>query len=131
MMGDSVKCTDYLNKAYSIARKEMENSTYIGNREDYSYCCLFVKKPLEANEAAKKILENNPGRESTIAKLAISYLLADQFDNAEKIFLEWKGKRINWLNKSWNELFLADIELLEKAGITHPDFQKVRDILNN
>ncbi|MBK8965349.1 MAG: hypothetical protein IPM36_01470 [Lewinellaceae bacterium] len=83
----------------------------------------------EAIQYAQKALEVNPLRESVVSYLALGYLLNNQWPEAEKIYLKWKGRFCQGSFKYCNRVFLEDIAKLEAANITHPDFEKVKQLL--
>jgi tetratricopeptide (TPR) repeat protein len=120
---------DY-KSAYSFATKatELEAENY-SNWFSLSFYALFVGKPQEAIQAAKKTLELNPEAVSVETNLALGYVLNNQYAEAEKIYLKWKGKNFPNDKRLCDEIFLADIAALEQAGITHPDFEKVKKLL--
>ncbi|MBK8965347.1 MAG: hypothetical protein IPM36_01460 [Lewinellaceae bacterium] len=95
-----------------------------------SYCALFVGKPLEAIQASQKTLELNPQAERVETSLAFGYLLNDQWPDAEAIFQKWKGKQFADSSLSCEDVFISVVDDLEAAGITHPDFEKVRNLFS-
>ena len=119
---------DY-KKAYSFAQKatELEAENY-SNWFGLSFYALFVGKPQETIQAAKKTLELNKDAVSVETNLALGYLLNNEYAEAEKIYLKWKGKNFSDDERLCDEVFLADIADLEKAGISHSDFEKVRKL---
>jgi tetratricopeptide (TPR) repeat protein len=107
-----------------------QNSTSYYAWYDLSYYALFVNKPQEAIHAAQKALTLNSTQVSAEAKLALGYLLNNQYAEAEKIYLKWKGKSFPGYNdQPCNDIFLQDIATLEAAGITHSDFERMRLLL--
>jgi len=44
-----------------------------------------------------------------------------------RLYLEYQDKL--YKGKTYKEPFLTDIFTLKKAGITHPDFEKAKDLL--
>ena len=116
-------------KSYEITKKlsilKPDDYNYYFNLSWYS---LFANKPKEAIIAAKKTLELNPEATGVYSNLALGYVLNNQYDLAEPIYLEWKDKQFN-NNLTFKEAFLQDIADLETAGIVHPDFEKVRELL--
>jgi len=93
-----------------------------------SWLALHVNKPEEAIHAAKKTLEINPKAQSVETNLALGYLLNNQWPKAEKFYLKWQGKMFPNDKRLCDEVFLQDISDLEAAGITHPDFEKVKQL---
>jgi tetratricopeptide (TPR) repeat protein len=98
---------------------------------DLSYYALFSKEYKESIFAARKTLGIDPSQVEIEAIIALSYLLDNQWSEAEKVYFKWKGKKFKEKNKkNCNEIFLRDIVNLEAAGIMHPDFAKVRTLLS-
>lgn len=58
--------------------------------------------------------------------LALGYLLNNQWEEAEAIYLKWRGKSFPNSGGNCDEIFTQDIATLEAEGIMHPDFEKVR-----
>lgn len=59
--------------------------------------------------------------------LALALLYQGKYAEAEKIYLAFKDKPYN--NAFYKDTFLSDLDELEKAGITHKDTKKIRDVL--
>ena len=102
---------------------------YFGYWSALSKYAWFAGEAGVAIEAAQKSLELFPENEQVETKLALSYLLNDQWVEAERVYLKWKGKSFPNRSESANDIFLKDIAELESAGIRHPDFEKVRALL--
>ena len=98
---------------------------------DLSYKLLLVKQFKMALEAARTCLKADDKNEYLYTNLPLCYLFNDQYTNAEKIYKEWKDKP--WTAtpefKTYREEFLDDINTLEKKGVTHPDFAKIKELL--
>jgi len=63
--------------------------------------------------------------------LPLVLVLNNRFEEASRIYLKYYKKYIfNVFAKSFRLQYLDDIAELEKRGITHPDFKKVRELLN-
>lgn len=74
------------------------------------------------------MLELNPDAQKVETNLALGYLLNDQWSEAEVIYLKWKGQHFPNDSRLCDDVFLKDIKDLEDAGVTHPDFKKVRQL---
>ena len=61
------------------------------------------------------------------ANLAVSLLLQNKFEAAKKIYVSLKDKSFE--GKTFVSIFLDDIAQLEKAGINHLDFEKIKTVL--
>ena len=124
----------YQNKQYPAAYTAIQIATQEDPQNfrywyDLSHYALFVKEAQVAIQAAQKSLALAPLRPEVEIYLALGYLLNDQWPEAEKIYLRWKGKNFPGQDKTWDQVFLEDIKALEAAGVSHDDFQKVRDLL--
>ncbi|MBA7533726.1 hypothetical protein ES705_25970 [subsurface metagenome] len=73
--------------------------------------------------------EADPSYLLTYTNLALSYLFNDQFEEAKEVYLEWKDKPYDEEFETFKDVFLEDLKVLEKAEITHPDFEKIRRLL--
>ena len=85
---------------------------------------LYARQPQEAIAAAKKALALNLSTRTLESYLALGYLLNNQWPEAEERYL-----KMAQYDKLWIDVFLSDIATLEAAGITHPDFAKVKAML--
>ena len=117
--------TKAYNNAKKLANIDSDNYSPYFN---LSWYALFVEKPQEAIEAAKKSLELAPEKTGVYTNLALGYVLNKQYELAKPIYLEWKDKKYD-NERTWKEVFLQDIADLEAAGIKHKDFKKVRELL--
>ena len=116
-------------KAYETQKKASEENEEDSNIwHNLSWRALFVNKPKEAITAAQKTLTLNPHISRVETNLALGYLLNNQWDEAEKIYLKWKGKFFNDRSKLCDIIFLDDIKTLERAGIKHENFAKVKNL---
>ena len=100
---------------------------------------LFEKRFAEAEEAALAGLnisgfEKPEGFDKQVewihTNLATSLLYQGKYKDAEKIYKQYINKSYNE-EKTWKEIFLADLDELEKAGITYPDVKKIRNSVRN
>ncbi|WP_421798783.1 leucine-rich repeat domain-containing protein [Haliscomenobacter sp.] len=62
------------------------------------------------------------------ARLIIGYIFNKQFSEAEKLILEWKGKKFS-NGKDAHEYILYEIQLMEQNGIQHVDFARAKLLL--
>jgi hypothetical protein len=72
-------------------------------------------------------MEIDKTQEWIISNLALSLLYQGKWEEAQKLYLEWKDKPYN--NATYKKAFLDDLESLENAGITHSDVNKIRSLL--
>lgn len=100
-----------------------------------SWYLLLSKKFAEAEQAAREAL--SPGfaktgsydkeMEYANANLAAALLLQNKFEEARKVYVSLKGK--SYGDRTYVSIYLDDIAQLEKAGIMHPDFNKIKGVL--
>lgn len=117
------------SQASYYLRKALESDS--SNYKDWynlSWYALFTDNPENAIKFALKTLELNPEAQRVETNLALGYLLSDQWPKANSIYLKWKGKRFHDQIRLCDDIFLHDITDLEDAGITHPDFEKVKKL---
>ena len=60
-------------------------------------------------------------------KLVLAYLLNNRFDESKPIIESRKNNIVN--NTTFSNYILSKLDELEKLGITHPDFEKVKELL--
>jgi tetratricopeptide (TPR) repeat protein len=90
---------------------------------------LFNRKPREAIAAALKALELDPENATMInTVLATGYLFDNQFEKAKAIYLKNMPAPIE-ADRSFGEVVLDNFKNLEKAGVTHPDMEKIKVLL--
>ena len=77
----------------------------------------------------KKTLKLVPGKIGVYVNMANAYVLNNQYELAEPIYLKYKDFIYRSGSQTFKVIFLEDIRTLEDAGITHPDFEKVRMLL--
>ena len=94
---------------------------------NWSYHLIFSKKFAKAEATAEKALAFDEHEEWVNANLAIAYLMQGKLDDAKALYAYLKNKP----NRSgrYKKTFLADLDELETAGITHPDIAKIRKLL--
>ena len=61
--------------------------------------------------------------------LAIAYLFNNNWEKAKDIYQTWMDSSYNFDNRSMKSGFLEDINTMEWFGITHPDFEKVKELI--
>jgi len=114
----------YTTQHEAVAQDTADFSLYY----NLSWYALFAGHPEAAVQAARKTLELNPNARGVATNLALGYLLSGQWEQAAAIYQKWKSEKYtdDWKYDTWDEVFLKDIQDLEDAGITHPDFAKVK-----
>jgi WD40 repeat protein len=103
------------------------NINAASNYNDVGWYGLLSGKYNEALSGIQRGIELYPSNENLYRNLPLCYLLTGQYEKAESLYLEYQDKPYN--DKSYRETFLNDISELEKAGITHPNFEKVKELL--
>jgi len=136
--------TDFAQKTIKLRQKvytkfqNKNTALQLANAYGYlSWYLLFEKRLVKAEEAALAGLnisgfEKPEGFDKQVewihTNLATSLLYQGKYKDAEKIYKKYMNKPYNE-EKTWKEIFLADLDELEKAGITHPDVKKIRELL--
>jgi tetratricopeptide (TPR) repeat protein len=93
-----------------------------------SWYQLFTKAFSESEASARKGLEIDPTKEWIYSNLALSLLYQGKYEEAERIYLRFKDQQYD-KKQTWKEVFLADLEKLKKAGITHRHVKKIKKLL--
>jgi len=127
------QCYAYLKnykKNYYIYLKLMQlDSSDYKHYYNFSFYALFNEDYDGARKAAKISLFMKPDRKMVNSNLAISYILNNQYNKAEKIYKEYRNKALSpYMNRA-KVNFLEDIRTLEKAGVHHKDFKKAKKLL--
>lgn len=93
-----------------------------------SWYALFARDFSFAEASALKGIQSHSSADWVHTNLALALLFQGKYEAAKAIYLERKDKPYD-TNSTWTMVFLADLDALEKEGITHPDVAKVRDLL--
>jgi tetratricopeptide (TPR) repeat protein len=96
-------------------------------RTSLSGCQILTrdfKGALATAEGASQLIRQNPRLETNLAH---ALLFLDRTDEAKAMYLKHVGEKID--DKTWQEVVLQDFDYLEKEGLTHPQFQTVREQL--
>ncbi|MFC2080140.1 hypothetical protein ACFLRQ_01560 [Bacteroidota bacterium] len=98
-----------------------------------SFNLLFEKEFSLALKLIELARQADPSREIIYTNLPLAYLFNDQYEKAMDIYTKWKDKAYesNQDFETFTEVFLTDLDDLESQGITHPDIQKIRTLLND
>ncbi len=115
----------------------LEFTTDLGsNLSGLAWYQLFEKQFIEAEKSAKEAInpttfskteDYDSKLEWANTNLALALLFQGKYAEAEKIYISLKDKPYD--EATYREAFLSDLEELEKAGITHPDVAKIRELL--
>jgi uncharacterized protein YecT (DUF1311 family) len=125
---------DAKEKRYEAAVQDIQKAIQLDptNGEYYiglGWYQLFNRKPRESVVASLKALELSPDDAVLIkGNLAHAYLFDNQFDKAKAVYLENQDAKIDD-ERSFKQAVLDDFKELEQAGITHPDIQKIKALL--
>ena len=124
------KALQLYNKILNFNEVDKQTKSDIAqNCGGFSYLLILEKEFKDALRAAQIAKEADPSYLLTYTNLALSYLFTDQFEEAKEVYLEWKDKPYDEEFETFKDVFLADLEDLEQTGITHPDFEKIRRLL--
>ena len=94
---------------------------------DFNRRALAFAGVLAASEAG---LALDPAYLSLLAKRAHAYLFLGQIREAEQIYRGHRGEVVDAKSKrTWEQVVLKDFDDLEKAGLTHPEFARIRELL--
>jgi WD40 repeat protein len=98
---------------------------------DLTFRLLLLKDFKIALDAAQTSIRADNDNPNIYTNLPLAYIFNDQYEKAIEIYTEWKDKPLTTVNnlKPYKDVFLEDIETLESKGITHPDFEKVKELL--
>jgi hypothetical protein len=114
----------------SVEGKEILTSNCVSK----AYYLLFENSPDKSIKFSLLAEKADPENKILYTNLALAYLLNNDWASAEKIYIKYKeesfGEDPNHMTP-FRDAFLEDLKALEEAGITHPDFAKVRKLLND
>ncbi|MCX6256407.1 MAG: tetratricopeptide repeat protein [Bacteroidia bacterium] len=95
-----------------------------------SFLQIKNKRFALAETSVRKGLLLDSTQQWMITNLASALLFQGKFEEAKKIYMELKDKAFQMdPSKTYKDMFLADFDEFEKAGITHPDVAKIRELL--
>lgn len=125
-----------ISKLTYLQSKGYDVITVIGtSKGSLAFYKLFAKDFKGAEQSAKEALnpkfekpkDYDASMEWVNTNLALAYLYQDKYEQAKVIYLKLKDKPRG--NQTYKEVFLKDLDALEKEGITHPDVVKIRSLL--
>jgi tetratricopeptide (TPR) repeat protein len=100
-----------------------------GAQGSLAWYLLFTNAFKEAESSARQALDLAPQEaEWVYSNLALALLHQGRYKDAEAIFRRFKGKPYDE-ERSWTEVFLADFEEMEQAGIRHKDVERIKKML--
>jgi len=121
---------------YDAAIKDIQKAIHLNPKAVAYYlnlgsCQLFNRNPHEAIATSLKALELSPANAVLInTNLAHGYLFDNQFEKAKAIYLENKDKNLPD-GSGFTQEVLDDFRQFEKAGISHPDVEKIKALLTS
>ena len=138
LVSDSEERESYFREADSLQGQAVEliskqfgdsDSTLMARElSNWSYHLLFSKKFAKAEAIAEKALSFDEDEEWVKANLAVAYLMQGKLEQAKELYTYLKDKRHR--SSKYKKTFLADLDELETAGLTHPDMPTIRKLLN-
>ena len=91
---------------------------------------LFARDFAGVLAASEAGLALDPAYLSLQAKRAHAFLFLGQIQAAEQIYRGHRGEVLDpKSNRTWAQLVLKDFDDLEKAGLTHSEFARFRELL--
>ncbi|MBK9962730.1 MAG: tetratricopeptide repeat protein [Saprospiraceae bacterium] len=118
---------------------EIEKSLPTNNKEikkliattygDLAWYQLFDKQFNEAEKSSHNGLEKDTSVELIFTNLALALLYQGKWEDAKQVYVSMKDKKYN--ERTYKDIFLDDLDAMEKEGITHPDVEKARALLRN
>ena len=100
---------------------------------DLAYNAIYAQAFAEAEQHARKAIEQAPDMPLFVAPLPIALLFQDKFEEASELYLQWKDQMVDderGRQVLLKEVFLEDLLNLEEAGIAHPALEQARALLN-
>jgi tetratricopeptide (TPR) repeat protein len=98
---------------------------------NFSYILIENREYASSLKAIQLSLQLNSSHEIAYTNLPLAYIFNNNYDEASKVYQIWKDKP--WTTdesySTFREAFLSDISDLESKGISHPDFEKVKVLL--
>ncbi len=118
-----------LDSLYTLQPEKETTRTRLANASgNLAWYHLFTHQAKEAEEAARKGLAADPSEKWIHTNLALALLYQGKWKEAKKVYEEWMELSFDDAN-TWRDIFLQDLETLEKAGVEHPDVGKARALL--
>ncbi|MCB9292153.1 MAG: tetratricopeptide repeat protein [Lewinellaceae bacterium] len=122
-------------KIYSIAYQKRSENRIIKANLASSYGSLawyqiLAEDFVSAEESARKGLEVDPSQEWINANIALGLLFQGKIAKAKTLYAKMKNMPYD-NNSSYRTVFLKDLEVLEKEGITCDGVKEIRELLKN
>ena len=85
-----------------------------------------------AMNAASLALISDSTNQYLYETLPLVMLMNNKYDEAAELYQEYYKKNMfGYIFGSYRTIYLSDIEDLEKRGIKHPDFDRIKEVLDN
>ncbi len=121
-------------KAVHIGEKLLSLDTSFVTRKavgawynELAYNQLFVPDGAGAEASIRQGMTLDPENLYLVKKLPTAFMLQGRYAEAEKLYLEYKDKPLG--TKTFKDNYLEDLKNLEAQGVSHPDFVRVRALL--
>ncbi len=108
---------------------DIEKAYYIQTLEDLLEIAAFAREFGLVQSTTQEIISLDNTRSKNQVWLAIAYLFQGNFKQAKKICQDWKGQIID--NQPFRKILSTTLDKLAQENITHPDTQKLIDIVSN
>lgn len=113
-----------------IASTSNPNDISANQYGNLSWYQLHARQYPEAEQSARQGLALDSAQVWINTNLATALVLQGKYSQAETIYKALKDIPYEQdKSKTYREIFLEDLAALEKAGITHKDFVRVRKLL--
>lgn len=103
---------------------------------DLAWTQFFRQEYSNAIYSVQQGLDISPESTWGYTRLALAYLLSDNWAKAEEVFKSWKDKKWKYsgavntmMYGRFREAFLYELNFLQSQNIKHPDFDKARRLL--
>lgn len=138
-----------LEKALALDTAKWLRSKAASSYSNLAFYQLFIPDGKAAEKSVRRAIALDANWSLSYTNLAPALLLQGNYKNAEKEYLKWKdkplqveeviGEEVSALDSeeppppsvpnSYKSAFLSDLDELEKNGVTHPDFSRIRALL--
>ena len=114
-----------------LAEKFPDNKYGYGNLRTLCWSFLLEKQFAKALDGMQICWAADSINYQTIAYMSMAYILNDRYDNAKRIIEKYKNDKWSILpgERTFGDGFLYEMNLLEDNDISHPDFDRARDLI--
>jgi WD40 repeat protein len=121
------KLSEFYEKLIKIEPTELNKREAAINYNYFGWYGILAQEFDDALVAIIRGIEINPFEINLQKSMPLCYLLTNQFEKSKELYLEYKNKPYE--NFTFKKAFLQDFSALESKGITHPDFEKIKNLL--